>query len=134
MYFPRVHEIEHVLQGESEGETKGGTETILLVEDDAAVSEVTAALLDRSGYNVLKAESAAEALALSQAKVEGIDLVITDVIMPNMSGMELGARLRRLRPELRLLFMSGYAGDQLKDYVQFPEIAFLEKPFTKESL
>jgi PAS domain S-box-containing protein len=134
MYFPRVHEIENAAEAESEGETKGGTETILLVEDEAALSEVTAALLERGGYKVLKAESPATALALSHAMVERIDLVITDVIMPNMSGVELGTRLRGLRPGLRLLFMSGYAGDQLKDYVLSPEIAFLEKPFTKQSL
>jgi CheY-like chemotaxis protein len=134
MYFPRVDEIENVPEAESEGETKGGTETILLVEDEAVLSEVTAALLERGGYKVLKAESAEAALALAQVMTQDIDMVITDVIMPNMSGAELSNRLRRLRPGLRLLFMSGYAGDQLKDYVLSPEISLLEKPFTRQSL
>jgi CheY-like chemotaxis protein len=135
IYFPRVEDNESVLESESEAESQGGAETILLVEDEAVLRELTATLLETGGYKVLQAENAAAALTLVQASAEEIDLVITDVIMPTMSGVELCARLRELRPAIRLLYISGYAGDQLDHYRQFAsEITLLEKPFSKRSL
>jgi len=135
IYFPRVEDKESVLESESDTEGKVGSETILLVEDEIAVREVAAALLETGGFTVLKAENAAAALAVAKASTEEIDLVITDVIMPTMSGVELCSRLRKLRPGIKLLYMSGYTGDQLDHYGQFAsDITLLEKPFTKTSL
>ena len=135
IYFPRVDEGESVSEPEHETEGRGGSETILLVEDEAALLEVTATLLAEAGYKVLRAEKASVALSLAQTSAEEIDLVVTDVIMPGMSGVELCNRLRELRPAIKSLYVSGYVGDQLSHYLQLaPEITFLEKPFTKQSL
>jgi two-component system, cell cycle sensor histidine kinase and response regulator CckA len=135
IYFPRVNEDESVLEPAREGEGRGGSETILLVEDEAALLEVAASLLQAAGYKVLKAEDGAAALSLAQASAEKIDLVVTDVIMPGMSGVELCNRLRELQPAIKTLYVSGYVGDQLNYHLQLaPEITLLDKPFTKESL
>jgi two-component system cell cycle sensor histidine kinase/response regulator CckA len=132
IYFPRVEEKEAVLELEVTPEAKGGSENILLVEDEEALRDVAATLLEAAGYRVEKAENANAALALPLDRE--IDLVITDVIMPNMSGPDLCRRLRELRPRTKFLYVSGYMGDQLTHYVEFdPEVSLLEKPFTKES-
>ena len=133
--FPLVEENESVPDSESETDSKGGSETLLLVEDEAALREVAASMLETVGYKVLKAENAGAALALAQACTGEIDLVITDVIMPNMSGVELCGRLRELRPGVGMLYISGFTGDQLQRYAQFAsDVTLLEKPFTKKSL
>ena len=135
IYFPRVGESEGASEPQREVEGRGGSETILLVEDEAALLEVTATILAKAGYKVLKAENASVALSLAQTSDEEIHLVVTDLIMPNMSGVELCNRLRELRPAIKMLYVSGYVGDQLSHYLQLaPEITFLEKPFTKQSL
>ena len=118
-----------------EAEGRGGSETILLVEDEAALLEVAATLLAQAGYKVLKAENAPAALSLAQISAAEIDLVVTDVIMPGMSGVELCNRLRKLRRAIRMVYVSGHVGDQLNQYLQLgPEMTVLEKPYTKESL
>ena len=105
------------------------------MEDEAGLRKIAATLLEAGGYRVLKAGNAAAALTLVQPSAQEIDLVVTDVIMPTMSGVELCNRLRELRPGIRLLYMSGYAADQLDRYGQFnPGVPLLEKPFTKRSL
>jgi PAS domain S-box-containing protein len=133
--FPRVEEPEQYLESESDDAVRGGAETILLVEDEASLREVAVDLLETAGYNVLRAEDARAALILAQGYHQPIDLLLTDIIMPNMSGTELYAHLREIRPNMKLLYMSGYAGQQLEHYGKFgQEIEYLEKPFTRKSL
>jgi PAS domain S-box-containing protein len=112
-----------------------GSETLLLVEDEAKVREPTRALLERLGYRVLAAGSGAEALAAAAAHPGRIDLVVTDVVMPQMNGAELTARLRAARPGTRVLFMSGY-DDRILARHGFDEssVELLPKPFTAEVL
>jgi len=136
IYFPRVEEKESItVETEAEAASEGGSETILVVEDEDALRSAAVMLLQSDGYNVLKADGAATAVTLAQNYPGKIDLVLTDVIMPSMSGVELGEQLKKLRPGIRVLYMSGYAGDQLGAYGQFASDAgLLEKPFTRKSL
>jgi CheY-like chemotaxis protein len=105
-------------------------ETILVVEDQPATAQITRILLESWGYRVLEAHSAEEALGLFQRDGEGIHLVLTDIIMPGMNGPQLASELQQLRPELRIVFMSGYPNEQLNQ----PDAAFLPKPFNPASL
>jgi signal transduction histidine kinase len=113
----------------------GGAETILLVEDDAAVRYLAKYLLGNRGYKVLEADSGAAALALVEGRTEPLHLLLTDVIMPEMSGRVLADRLKCIHPETVILFMSGYTGDALTHHrVNEPGTYFLQKPFTPDSL
>ncbi|MDX2207735.1 MAG: ATP-binding protein [Gemmatimonadales bacterium] len=108
---------------------------VLLAEDEWAVRGIMERLLVRGGYRVLTAESGEEALELFQTHLDEVDLLVTDMVMPGMSGQELAARATRERPDLKVLFVSGYVGDA----VQVPgevlaEGRFLQKPFTLDSL
>jgi len=107
-------------------------ETVLLVEDDPLVRGVALICLQRQGYDVIACASGAEALAIVASRKEPIDLLLTDVVMPGMSGPELAQELRRVRPKLRVLFASGYAGQQL------PKLGngagFVSKPFSPSAL
>ncbi|GEM_PF-3136516 len=114
---------------------RGGRETILVVEDDDAVRTVVEAMLARSGYAVLTAGTGAEALRLCAERGGRIDLLLSDVVMPGMSGPALVERLREIGPDLSVLFMSGYAGGETQQLEGIgPDAAFLEKPFTHEAL
>jgi PAS domain S-box-containing protein len=114
---------------------QGGTETVLLVEDEDQVRQAAKRILERAGYTVLAAASGSEALRLSSAHLAPIDLLLTDMVMPNMSGSELAARFRELRPKASTAFMSGYAEDAVLRRVVFePGTVFVEKPFTPEGL
>jgi CheY-like chemotaxis protein len=105
-------------------------ETILIVEDQEATAQITRILLESWGYKVLEAHSADEALDIFTRDGEAVQLVLTDVIMPGMSGPQLGRELERRRPGLRVVYMSGYPAGELND----PEAAFLPKPFNPSSL
>ena len=112
-----------------------GSETVLLVEDEDAVREVVRRVLERQGYHVLEASSGARALALAATWTRRIDLLLTDVIMPEMNGPQLAAQLVRLRPGLRVLYASGYAADALGPMgLGAPEVALIQKPFTPAEL
>jgi two-component system cell cycle sensor histidine kinase/response regulator CckA len=116
-------------------EAFGGTETILLVEDDDQVRAVARAILQRHGYRVIEIRAAAEALAYCQTCPDLISLLLTDVVMPQMSGPELGRQLVAVRPKLKVLCMSGYTDDSIVRHgVMQTHIAFLPKPFTSQSL
>jgi len=91
----------------------GGDETILLVEDEIAVLRVTARMLRLLGYHVLEAAHGVHALEIVRAEQRTIDLLLTDVIMPEMDGVALAQHLQSLRPDIRVLFMSGYSADLL---------------------
>jgi two-component system, cell cycle sensor histidine kinase and response regulator CckA len=112
-----------------------GSETILLVEDEAIVRNLTRDILEESGYKVLEAARGADALRLCKQDKEPIHLMLTDVVMPEMSGPELATALADLRPETPILYMSGYADEAIVDHgVLAPGTHFLEKPFTPETL
>jgi CheY-like chemotaxis protein len=112
----------------------GGTETILLVEDEDQVRAVARAILQRNGYKVIEMRAAAEALVYCQSSPEPISLLLTDVVMPQMSGPELGRQLVAVRPTLKVLCMSGYTDDNVVRHVLHTHIAFLQKPFTSQTL
>jgi DNA-binding NtrC family response regulator len=115
-----------------------GTETILLAEDEAGVRAATRRMLERLGYRVLEAADGEEALrgvVEADARGERIDLVLTDVVMPEQGGRALGERLAERWPEMRVLYMSGYTDDEIiRRGLVVPGASFLEKPFTPERL
>jgi len=115
--------------------TPGRGETILLVEDAQRVRAVVREILEMSGYAVLEARHGAEALEVSNQHAGPIHLLVTDVVMPQMSGRELAQRLATLRPDLKVLYMSGYTDDAIVRHgVLASGIAFLSKPFTPNAL
>jgi PAS domain S-box-containing protein len=112
-----------------------GTETVLVVEDEAPLREIVKECLEESGYRVLEASSGPAALALSDAFGDTIHLLLTDVIMPEMGGAQLAARLRERRPGLRVIYMSGYTDDAMILHgVLTQGVPLLEKPFTPSRL
>jgi PAS domain S-box-containing protein len=153
VYLPRVEQSQPALargvSGEPEGaavareEVRGGErtearrrrETVLLVEDAKRVRQVVREILEMNGYEVLEARHGAEALKLSARHQGPIQLMVTDVVMPEMSGRELAQRLMPLRPDMRVLYMSGYTDDAIVRHgVLDSGIAFIAKPFTPDSL
>jgi CheY-like chemotaxis protein len=112
-----------------------GTERILLVDDEAAVRSVVRAMLERLGYRVLEAANGAEALGIVETSLERIDLILTDVVMPDLHGGELGEALTAREPWRRVLYMSGYSGDDImRRGLARPGTALLTKPFTPDGL
>jgi len=112
-----------------------GAETVLLVEDDAAVCELVRAVLTSHGYKVLTARHPEEAQTICAGLSNGIELLLTDVIMPGMSGAELFRRVTPQNPSMKVLFMSGYIDDfVIRQGVQEKEVAFLQKPFSPLNL
>jgi CheY-like chemotaxis protein len=132
IYLPRVEESEELAPASSAGTDaqQRGFETILVVEDEELVRRMIRRVLERYGYRILEAREGAEALAIAQRYEGDLDLVLTDLVMPRMGGIELAARLREERPEIRLLFMSGHAYRAGWAAADLPAgAAFLEKPF-----
>jgi CheY-like chemotaxis protein len=112
-----------------------GLETILLVEDDEQLRAVARGILHRGGYQVLEAPGGDEAMRVCEQHDGPIHLVVTDVVMPAMSGPELADQIRRLRPEARVLFMSGYTEDAMASRRVLEQgTALLQKPITPDSL
>jgi CheY-like chemotaxis protein len=112
-----------------------GTETILLVEDDNQLRAVVRSTLERMGYTVVEAPNGREALAVFERSGEAVKLLLTDVIMPQLSGPELAKRLTTLRPEIRVLCMSGYTEDStVRHGLLEGRFAFLQKPITPGEL
>jgi CheY-like chemotaxis protein len=112
-----------------------GTERILLVDDEAAVRLVVRAMLERLGYRVLEAANGAEALGIVETSLERIDLILTDVVMPDLHGGELGEALTAREPWRRVLYMSGYTGDDIMTRgLARSGTALLTKPFTPDGL
>jgi two-component system, cell cycle sensor histidine kinase and response regulator CckA len=135
LYFPRYWGPEAPIGTAPQRMPEIGTETLLLVEDEAPVRSSVRRLLEWHGYTVIEARNGAEALRLFETHEEAIDLVLTDVMMPEMGGHELVERLRSRRPELRVLFMSGFAERAFTSEGSMPAgTGYLEKPFTVETL
>jgi len=109
------------------------TETLLLVEDEPAVRRLTRRILEDRGYRVIEAATGADALERARRHVGSIHLLLTDVVMPGMSGRELSALLLVERPEVRVVYMSGYADDEVLRQ-DLGHVAFIQKPFTAERL
>ena len=106
-------------------------ETLLIVENEAAIRNLLQMAFRRDGYSVLTAESAHEALAIVRDHIGAIDLVITDVMMPDMGGPELVKHLQSLRPQTRTLFISGYTDATLGDHgIVSGDVNFMQKPFS----
>gem|GEM_PF-2910414 len=136
LYFPSSRCLLGPVPPQMETPTPGGTETILLVEDETNVREITAKALRRLGYTVLPASHGDEALKIFQEKRSHIHLVITDIIMPgNLRGDELAVQLLEMDPKLKIIFMSGYPGEspEVKPEL-FKDRVFLQKPFTPRKL
>ncbi len=115
--------------------TLGGQETILLVEDEAALRELARRLLTGAGYRVISASSGAEALEAAERHEQPIELLLTDVIMPQMHGQELAVEIARRRPSTKVLFMSGFAEPFLGSRGQLQEgVTVIEKPFSATTL
>jgi two-component system, cell cycle sensor histidine kinase and response regulator CckA len=111
-----------------------GSETVLLVEDEAVVRNLARRVLRDSGYRVIEARSGEEALRLAGEHPDRIDLLLTDVVMPGMNGRELADRLGEIRPGTRVVFMSGYTEDVILKRGVSGDLAFLAKPFTPPML
>ena len=136
VYFPpaeqrtRTSAAEHPGRRTSDG--KQGWETVLLVEDEDAVRALAREVLRRHGYVVLEARHGVDALRVAERHGDDIHLMVTDVVMPHMSGRDLADRLSRVRPNMKVLFMSGYTDHALMHRELTPGSAFLQKPFTPE--
>ena len=113
----------------------GGHESILLVEDEPAILKITGQILEGLGYTVRKALSPAEAIRLATEQGSEIDLLLTDVVMPEMNGRDLAQKILKIQPKLKCLFMSGYTADVIaRNGVLDKGVHFIEKPFTKQTL
>jgi PAS domain S-box-containing protein len=137
LYLPLVKQESSVqMQGRAEGSAHGaagGTETILLVEDEDAVRALARRVLERGGYTVHAAPDGATALKLAE-ELGSVDLLLTDVVMPGMGGRELADRLRERCPDLEVVFMSGYTSDEVIRRAEHRGGGFLQKPFTPGQL
>jgi CheY-like chemotaxis protein len=133
LYFP---EVQAAAERGDQGAARGPDDpaVILLVDDDDHVRDVAREMLLLGGHTVLEARNGAEAVAVSEQHPGPIALLLTDVLMPGLSGPALGERLSRLRPGLRVLYMSAYPSDALIGSDQAPGPAILPKPFTQDSL
>jgi PAS domain S-box-containing protein len=132
IHFPR---IDHPFMGPSRLGSKRGAEAILLVDDDDAVRAVASEVLRTEGYTVIEARDGSEALEIATRLETRLDLLLTDVVMPRMSGGELAQRMVHLWPDLRVLFLSAYTDDSIvRRGVVDAGMPFLQKPFTLESL
>ena len=136
VYLPRVDAQADAL--EEKDAPKGvarGTETVLLVEDDDLVRSVARVTLELCGYEVLEAANGGEALLISKERECKVDLLLTDVVMPRMSGRTLVKEITDLCPKMKVLYMSGYTNDAVVSHGVFQEgVAFIQKPFTPEAL
>jgi CheY-like chemotaxis protein len=136
VYFPHLAANPNLLVAAVEQrETPRGSETILLAEDDDALRSLGARVLSAFGYNVLVARTGGDALRIVAEYMGHIDLIATDVVMPEMSGGQLVEKVLKVRPAIRVLFMSGYTDDEvMRRGVIDGATAFLQKPFTPDML
>jgi nitrogen-specific signal transduction histidine kinase len=133
IYLPRIDRITKLAdQGQVPTESLGGTETILLVEDEDMVRELARYTLLQNGYKILEACHGQEALEVCERYQDSIHLLLTDIVMPGgLSGYELAKRLTALQPEIKIIYMSGYVDkDIIQHVILDPEMDFLQKPFS----
>ncbi|MCF7842827.1 MAG: response regulator [Lentisphaeria bacterium] len=125
---------EHATQASDEI-PMGNGETILLVEDELAIMNLAKTILEYLGYRVLAANSPQEAIKISQSQPDGVHLLMTDVVMPQMNGQDLAKQLISHHPELKILFMSGYTADVIAQRGILGEgMNFIQKPFSRKEI
>jgi len=135
IYFPRVEEpAEKTEKHEEKIKSLRGSETVLVVEDDGALREVTCEFLRQAGYTVLAAKDGTEALTVAEQYQGPIHVLVTDVVMPRMGGSELVERLKATRPGIAVLYASGYASQAFSQRILEEGLFFLPKPFTREGM
>ncbi len=135
VHFPAVEAKPKATPTKEEEIPVGGSGTILLVEDEAGVRDSAAEYLSESGYTVLKAGKGTEALAIAETYESAIDLLLTDLVMPQMSGIELAKRITEMRPHVKTIFMSGYSNNLLSaQQMADPNHVLLRKPFRLSAL
>jgi CheY-like chemotaxis protein len=111
------------------------SEVVLVVEDEDVVRHLARGFLENRGYKVLEATNGGEGLALCRKYQESIDLLLTDIVMPEVGGRELAEKAKPLHPEMKILFMSGYTDDMLiQEGIKLQGTPFLRKPFTLQAL
>jgi CheY-like chemotaxis protein len=139
IYLPRLRAADgtglQARRSPATGANAGGSETILLVEDDVALRNLALRVLRRAGYTVLEAQSSREAIALGASHPNRIDLLLTDVVMPDLNGRTVAERLTTHRPDLRVLYMSGYTDDDvMRRGISAAQTQFMQKPFLPDEL
>jgi two-component system, cell cycle sensor histidine kinase and response regulator CckA len=135
IYMPRVEGTTRPTAEEPQGRTaNSGNETILLVEDEDGVRRLLTHVLAQRGYKVLEARNGPEAFAIYQQSVRTVDLLLTDIVMPRMSGRELADRLLKLQPDLKVIYISGYTDEVLIGKGRHPDALFLQKPLRPDTL
>ncbi|HLH19186.1 MAG TPA: ATP-binding protein [Bryobacteraceae bacterium] len=135
VYLPRIDQPVTVEKREAARKAPRGTETVLLVEDDEMVRSLVRETLERDGYKILDAAGPLEAKRISEQHKEPIQLLITDVVMPKISGRDLARQLTERRPGMKVLYMSGYTDNAVVNSgILRKEVAFLQKPFTPNAL
>jgi PAS domain S-box-containing protein len=136
VYFPKV--AEDVTAGNERAKVSdeiSGSETVLIVEDNDALRKLAKNALRKYGYKILEAENGEKALNVSETHEGPVHLLLTDVVMPRMSGTDLSEKLQSIRPETRVIYMSGYTADAIvRNGILRQDINFIEKPFSLESL
>jgi len=133
IYLPRVEPATAFVPARRPAASKG-SETILLVEDEEGVRKLVSAVLNSGGYTVIEAANGLAALSVYEKNAHKIDLVLTDVVMPQMNGFELGLKIAEKNPDLQILYMSGYRDSPINSAPGEPPKTFLNKPFTPDIL
>lgn len=135
IYFPAVEGTSHLTVPAPMVEHFEGSATLLVVEDEDSVRRLVCGVLEQRGYTVLMATDGREALNLCQNYPDTIDLLITDMVMPAMNGTELADKLSTTRPDIKVLFISGYSDDAIANHgLLAPDTLFLQKPFSPDAL
>ena len=135
IYLPRIDGAAQMNSVPVPHVAEGGSETVLLVEDEESVRQLVRETLQAKGYKVVEAENGEAGLAAADRHAGKIDLVITDVVMPGMGGRQLVEHLAKSRPETKVLYLSGYTEDAIVNEGSIESgTAFLQKPFTLQNL
>ncbi len=135
LYWPCSAAESKAPESSVESGVSGGAETILLAEDDEMVQLVARTILERAGYTVLVARDGAEAVAILEERGEDVEMAILDMVMPKMGGREAYERMRRLHPDLKILFATGYSEDAVHtNFVLDQGLSLIQKPFSREAL
>jgi len=133
--LPAVEEADAAVELGAHVVPTGGNETVLLCEDDVEVRRLTRHMLEARGYQVLEGQTSRHAVEISSSRADPIDLVLTDVVMPELNGQQVAEQVREQHPESRVLFMSGYTANVISQCGGLPEEAiFMAKPFTSSQL
>jgi CheY-like chemotaxis protein len=133
--MPQVDEILNPVQPEATAPLLQGSGTILLVEDEDSLRELIHRLLESMGYRVMEAANGADAIRIAGQCTDSIQLLITDVVMPGMSGRELAELLLAMRTQMKVLYVSGHTDDVIVHHAILKRgVAFLQKPFTRDAL